>query len=143
MWVVTHVLAGLAIAAVVESPLWLVAVLVVLSHVLMDLIPHWDYTVSLHQVGIGALDFLVSFAAFAVCWLALGWPFWLAFMGLVSGAPDWDIAIAMARGDDARKWFPSHWRRFPHGRSGPVWGIGVQVAMMAASVVTIAAAGPE
>ncbi len=89
----------------------------------------------------GVLDVLASVCAFLAAWLALDWPFWLATMGLISGAPDWDVLIAMLRGSHARKLFPSHWRSFPHGRSGRLWGIGVQVAIMAASVVVVLAAG--
>ena len=145
MWVVTHVLAGLGLAAAlyaVGAPWWLILVVVVAAHVLMDLIPHWDYTVARHPVLYGALDFLGSLIAFLLAWLAFDWPLWLALMGLVSGAPDWDVLIATLRGSHARKLFPSHWKRFPHGRSGPIWGIGVQVAIMAASVVVLLAAGP-
>ncbi len=134
MWVSTHVLAGLAIAAALGGPWWLILVLVILAHVLMDLIPHWDYTVSRHPIGYGWCDFLASFGAFLAAWLLLGYPWWIAIMGLVSGAPDWDVLIAMLRGEQARKFFPSHWDSFPHGKSGPGWGIGVQVAIMAASV---------
>jgi hypothetical protein len=39
-------------------------------------------------------------------------------------------------------WFPSHWKRFPHGSSGRSWGIGVQVVFMAASVAVVLAAQP-
>jgi hypothetical protein len=143
MWVVTHVIVGLAIAAALGGPWWLIAVAVVVAHVLMDLVPHYDYTVSRRPVLYGFLDFGGSLAAFLVCWLPLGWPLWLASMGLLSGAPDWDVLIATLRGDHARKWFPSHWASFPHGRSGPGWGISVQIALMAASVVVIALAGPR
>ena len=69
MWVTTHVLAGLGIAAALGGPWWLILILVVLAHVLMDLIPHWDYTVSLHPVVFGWCDFLASFAAFWIAWL--------------------------------------------------------------------------
>ena len=134
MWVTTHVLAGLGIAAALGGPWWLILVFVILAHVLMDLIPHWDYTHSRHPVFYGFCDFLVSLAAFVAAWLVLGYPWWIALMGLVSGAPDWDVLIAMIRGGEARKFFPSHWDRFPHGQSGPAWGISVQVAIMALSV---------
>lgn len=143
MWVVTHVFSGLALAALVGGPWWLLVVLVLAAHVLMDLVPHYDYTVSRHPVRWGMLDFAGSLAAFGICWLALGWPFWLAFMGLLSGAPDWDVLVATLRGEHARKWFPSHWASFPHGSSDPLWGISVQVALMAASVAAIALAGPR
>jgi hypothetical protein len=50
------------------------------------------------------------------------------------------VLIATLRGDHARKWFPSHWASFPHGRSGPLWGISVQIVLMAMSVAVIVAA---
>ena len=137
MWVVTHVFAGLAIAAVLGGPWWLLVVAVLVAHVLMDLVPHWDYTVTRHLVAFGWLDFAASLSAFLSAWLVLGMPLWMAFMGLLSGAPDWDVLIAAVRGGSARKYFPSHWERFPHGRSGPLWGIGVQVAVIAASAALV------
>lgn len=145
MWVVTHVLAGLGLAAALfaaGAPWWVILIVVVAAHVLMDLVPHWDYTISRHPLFYGALDFLGSLVAFLLAWLALDWPLWLAFMGLVSGAPDWDVLIAVLRGGQARKFFPSHWKSFPHGHSGRVWGISVQLVIMAASVVVMLAAGP-
>jgi len=137
MWVSTHVLAGLGIAAALGGPWWLLVILVLAAHVLMDLIPHWDYTISRHPVFYGGCDFIASMAAFLLAWLALGYPWWIAFMGLLSGAPDWDVLIWLARDKKGRKYFPSHTGWFPHGRSGPVWGIGIQVVIMAASAAVV------
>ena len=139
MWVSTHVLAGLAIAAALGGPWWLVLAAVLAAHVLMDLVPHWDYTTTLHPVIYGVIDFAAGVTAWLLAWLVLGWPFWLAFMGPVSGAPDWDVLIAEIRRRPDVHWFPSHWRSFPHGRSGRAWGIGVQVVMMAASMTVVLA----
>jgi hypothetical protein len=141
MWVTTHVLAGLGLAALLGGPWWLVLVVVVLAHVLMDLIPHWDYGFSPRQVTWGVVDFCASLAAFLLAWLAIGMPLWMALMGLLSGAPDWDVLISKLRGDTP-KLFPSHWQRFPHGRAGKPFGIGVQVVIMAASVVAVAVSRP-
>lgn len=142
MWVTTHVLAGLAIAAALGGPWWLVLVAVILAHVVMDLIPHWDYTKASHAVAYGLCDCLVGLALWLVAWLLLGMPFWLAFMGPVSGAPDLDVLFAGLRGKPGQHWFPSHWKRFPHGSCGQSWGIGVQVAFMAASAAAVLAARP-
>ena len=142
MWVTTHVLAGLAIAAALGGPWWLVLVAVILAHVLMDLIPHWDYTKTRHPIVYGWCDFLAGLSLWLAAWLVLGMPFWLAFMGPVSGAPDWDVLIAELRGKPDVHWFPSHWKRFPHGSSGRAWGIGVQIVFMAASVAAVLAARP-
>ena len=38
--------------------------------------------------------------------------------------------------------FPSHLERFPHGRSGPLWGVGVQAVIMVAAVVVVLALRP-
>jgi hypothetical protein len=133
MWVTTHVLAGLAIAAVIGGPWWLLVVVVLVAHILMDLVPHWDYTISRRPVLYTWCDALASFAVFFLAWLGLGYPWWIAFMGLVSGGPDADVLVWLLRGQRGRKVFPSHWDRFPHGRSGRLWGIGIQVAVMAAS----------
>lgn len=139
MWVTTHVLAGLAIAATLGEPWWLLVILVVLAHVLMDLIPHWDYTVSRRATTYSWYDAAGSTAAFLLAWLVLGYPWWIAFIGLLSGAPDLDVLVAMMRGEQATTFFPSHWDSFPHGRSGPAWGISIQVAFMIVSMaVTIA-----
>jgi hypothetical protein len=142
MWVCTHVLAGLAVAAALGGPWWLVLVLVILAHVLMDLVPHWDYTNSRHPAVYARCDFAASVAAWLLAWRVAGMPFWLALMGPLSGAPDLDVLIWLWRGPQARKFFVSHWDRFPHGRSGRSFGIGVQVAVMAASAAVVIAAWP-
>jgi hypothetical protein len=142
MWVSTHVFAGVAIAAALGGPWWLVLVFVLLAHVLMDLVPHWDYTVSRHPLFFGVCDFVAGLAAWLVCWFVLGMPFWMAFMGPVSGAPDWDVLIAEMRRKPEVHFFPSHVSSFPHGRSGRLWGISVQVAIMAVSVTVVLALWP-
>jgi hypothetical protein len=142
MWVTTHVFAGLGIAAALGGPWWLLVALVVAAHVVMDLIPHWDYTVSKHALLCGGCDLVASSVAFGVAWLVLGYPWWIAFIGLVSGAPDLDVLFWLAKRKSGRKYFLSHWDRFPHGRSGPVWGIGVQVVIMAASAAVVLALRP-
>lgn len=145
MWVVTHVVAGLGMAAALHyagAPWWVILVVMLVAHILMDLVPHWDYTVTGHVALLASLDGAASFAAFLLTWQALGWPFWLAFMGLVSGAPDLDVLIALLRRRDSGVLFPSHWRRFPHGRAGPLWGILVQAAFMVGGIVVALTLGP-
>ncbi len=108
MWVITHVFAGLAIAAAVGGPWWLVLALVLLSHVVMDLVPHWDYSATRRPILYGFVDFGAGLVVWLVCWLVLGMPFWMALMGPVSGAPDWDVLIAELRGKPDVHYFPSH-----------------------------------
>jgi hypothetical protein len=142
MWVVVHVFAGLAVAALVKEPVWLVAVLAFGSHVPLDVIPHWDYTVSRHPIAWGWADFLAGLATLLVCLFALGMPWWLVAMGPLSGAPDFDVLVAAIRGGEARHWFPSHWKSFPHGQAGPVSGIAVQAVIVALCVAAILAGRP-
>ena len=142
MWVVVHVYVGLAIAALVKEPVWLVAVLALGSHVPLDLIPHWDYTVSKHPIAWGWVDFVAGCATLLVCLFVLEMPWWLVAMGPLSGAPDFDVLMAAIRGGEARHWFPSHWDRFPHGKAGPLFGVGVQLAIVALCIAAILAGQP-
>ncbi len=143
MWVIVHVYVGLAIAALLREPVWLVAVLAVGSHAPLDLIPHWDYTVSRHALRWGWVDFLAGLATLFVCLFALHMPFWMVCMGPLSGAPDFDVLIATIRGEEARKWFPSHWDSFPHGSCGPRLGISLQAAILGACATILVAAAPN
>jgi hypothetical protein len=142
MWVIVHVYVGLAIAALVRDPVWLVAVLALGSHVPLDLIPHWDYTISRHPFVWGWADFLAGLATLILCLAVLHMPFWMVCMGPLSGAPDFDVLIATIRGDEARKWFPSHWKSFPHGSCGPRLGISLQFGILAVCGVAVVAAAP-
>ncbi len=142
MWVSTHVLAGFAIAVLLGEPWWFAAIVVVLAHIVMDFIPHWDYSALKRPAPYAVLDFLVSLGTLLVCWFVLDMPFWMVFVGALSGAPDWDVLIATLRGEGARQWFPSHWRTFPHGRARPPFGIGIQAAIMVLSVTIVGTMWP-
>lgn len=142
MWVVVHVYAGLAIAALLREPAWLVAVLALASHIPLDLIPHWDYTVSSRPVLWGWIDFLAGLATLIACLLWLKMPFWMVCMGPLSGAPDFDVLVAAIRGHRSRHWFPSHWTSFPHGTAGPLPGVAVQLVIVALCVVAILTGRP-
>lgn len=141
MWVIVHLFVGLAFGASLEAPFWLVAVAVLASHVLLDLIPHWDYTRTRHNALFGWLDFLGALATLVICYLVWHTPLAVLAMGPISGAPDFDVLLHTLRGETGRKWFPSHWDRFPHGSCGRAPGIAVQVGVMAAATVVFFAAG--
>jgi hypothetical protein len=145
VWVVTHTYVGLALGAVLygalDWPWWLVAVIVVASHPVLDLVPHWDYVFTGNKVLWGAVDFGVALVT-CLALLAAGVPFALVILGPLSGAPDFDVLTNTLTGSHLRHWFPSHWDRFPHGACGKPFGIGVQAALMAASVVVFAAVWP-
>ncbi len=136
MWVIVHTCVGLAIASLVHRPFWQVALLVIASHVLLDLVPHWDYTVSAHALVWGWLDFLGALATLIALLLA-GYPWAVVLMGPISAAPDFDVLFFMAGKERGRKWFPSHWDSFPHGRCAKTAGVTLQLAIMAVSLAIV------
>jgi hypothetical protein len=136
MWVIVHTYVGLAIASLVHRPFWQVALLVIASHVLLDLVPHWDYTLTAHALTWGWLDFLGALLTLIVLLLA-GYPWAVVLMGPISGAPDFDVLFFVLGKERGRKWFPSHWDAFPHGRCGEAAGVTLQVAIMAGSLAIV------
>ena len=109
MWIIVHTFVGLTIGAALDLPWWALALIAVGTHVPLDLVPHWDYTVSRRRLLWGWVDFLSSLATVLACWLVLGAPFALVALGPISGAPDFDVLHATIRGREDRHWFPSHW----------------------------------
>jgi len=139
MWVIVHTCVGLAIASLVQRPFWQVALLVIASHVLLDLLPHWDYTQTRHALRWGWLDFLAALATLTVLLLA-GYPWSVVLMGPISGAPDFDVLFYVVNDGRGRKWFPSHWDGFPHGHCGKGPGIALQMAIVAVSLTVVVVA---
>jgi hypothetical protein len=133
MWVVVHLYVGLAIGQALHLPFAVVALVCLASHVLLDLVPHWDYTRSRRMVLWGWVDFLSALATLVVCRTALGTSWAVLVMGPIAALPDVDVLAYAITGRRGRKWFPSHWDSFPHGRCGPLQGILVQLGVMAAS----------
>ena len=138
---IVHVWAGLAIGAALEWPLWAVVAAVLASHLLLDLVPHWDYTHGRHPATGGALDFCASLATGAVCIVVWHTPLAVVALGAISGAPDAEVVVRALRGGRGRYLFPSHWDAFPHGACGPLPGIATQACVLAASAVAFFLAG--
>lgn len=137
MWVVTHTLSGLALgSALVERGAHMLTIVAaaLLLHLVLDLVPHWDYTRVRWRVLCAAADVLASLAVLALAWVVggLGWPVIVA--GVVSALPDIDVVrVSLSRQDRPVRLFPSHWRGFPHGSARPVPGVLIQVAVGALS----------
>ncbi len=134
MWVVTHLYAGMALAQL-PLALWALVLVMLASHVVMDLIPHWDYTRTSHAMLWGALDFGAGLATVIVGYVAFGASLQVLLLGILAAAPDFDVLV---NGRHGRYWFPSHRPPFPHGACGPLPGIAVQAAVVAASCVVLA-----
>lgn len=140
MWVVVHLYVGLAIGAAVPLPLWALILVAIGSHVLLDLVPHWDYTHTPPVILWGTLDFLAGLVTLAAAWLVVGASWQVLLVGIVAAAPDFDVVFAAGRGRVGQHWFPSHREGFPHGKCGPALGISTQAIVVAANCVAMALA---
>jgi hypothetical protein len=140
LWVIVHTYVGLALAALLHLPFWQMVLVVLASHVLLDLVPHWDYTPGRGRLLWGSVDVLAALATVIVL-LVWGMPLAVVVMGPISAAPDFDVMGSALWGRESRHFFPSHWRRFPHGRCGPALGITLQVAIVAGCAAVILSVG--
>ena len=138
VWVVTHLYVGLALGVAVPAPYWALVLIVLASHIVLDLIPHWDYTHTRHPVFYGTLDFGAGLLTVVVGFFAFGASPWLLLLGILSAAPDFDVLFNASRGRQDHYWWPSHRSEFPHGKAAPLPGILGQVAFIAASCVVLA-----
>ncbi len=138
MWVVVHTVSGMAVGHVLVAHGYPVVLLAALAlHLLLDLVPHWDYTRSEHARRWAVADVSASVAVLALASIALGVDAKVIVAGVVSAAPDLDSINALR--NSPRRWrvFPSHWRGFPHGACAPVPGVLTQAAVVAASVAVL------
>ena len=85
------------------------------------------------------LDVGVTAVAFLAAGLSLDHGLSIVLVGFVSALPDLDVLDAVLPGKARRRWFPSHWSRFPHGSAPPALGIPLQVLLMLASLAAIVA----
>jgi hypothetical protein len=141
MWVIVHLYVGLALGSALHWPFWLVAIIAIGSHVILDLIPHWDYTHSAHPIRYGWFDFLGGLSTLIVCGLVWHTPLSVLAMGPISAAPDFDVLVRTLRAERGRYWFPSHWSSFPHGACGRRAGVSLQLGVVAATAAGFFMAG--
>ena|SRR5665647_4123 len=144
MWVVVHVFSGLALGAALggrghEPSVSLLALLpsALVAHALLDLVPHWDYTRSRLRALWAVVDVVAAGALIIGAWWSGALPGWLALVGTVSALPDLDVLDAVLPVRRDRRWFPSHWRRFPHGQCRAAWGIPIQAGVILLSAVVL------
>ncbi|MBU2600672.1 MAG: hypothetical protein KKA32_00655 [Actinobacteria bacterium] len=142
MWVIVHTVSGLALGAAlghedVGAPWWIVAIVALIAHALLDVVPHWDYTRQprLHLWVLG--DVGASLIVFVTGWLVFDLP-GLALLGAaISAAPDLDVLDAVLPVRRHRRLFPSHWKAYPHGSMGPLGGMLVQAAVVGLSLLAV------
>jgi hypothetical protein len=140
MWVSVHALSGLAVGTLVPVGIVLTLLCALLLHLLLDLVPHWDYTRHHRRVLWASLDVAFAGAAVIAATLLLDLPARAVLAAAVSALPDLDVFDAVLPGPARHRWFPSHWDRFPHGRARPALGVAVQALVALASVGAVVAA---
>ena len=100
-----------------------------LSHIVLDSIPHSDYS----KIAHGVLDFM---AVLTVAYIAMraGVGMTALWGGFAAILPDLEVAIAHLRMKEEtgvhkqRLFFPSHSGLIRHGRLRAPWGVGTQIA---------------
>jgi hypothetical protein len=141
MWVVVHAASGLALGTVVHAPLWIVVLASLVLHVVLDLVPHWDYTRSRRPLLWAGLDVGAAIALAVGVWRGAELPSRALVAAVVSALPDLDVIQAVLPVRRSRTLFPSHWRAFPHGACSRGPGIAVQAGVVALSLAAIAVWG--
>jgi hypothetical protein len=138
MWVVVHALSGFALGVAAPVTLGVVVAISLALHLVLDLVPHWDYTGRRHALRWAIADVLAAVAGVVALRLVLDLPGRAIVSAVVSALPDLDVFDAVVPGARRRRWFPSHWRGFPHGQTRAAWGVPIQGVVIAASI-TLAA----
>lgn len=137
MWVVVHVLTGMALGALLPAPLVVLLPAALVLHALLDLVPHWDYTRSARRGTWALLDVGGALALTVLLWAAFDLPAAVLLTGWVSALPDLDVVNEVLPLSRHRRLFPSHWHAFPHGRCRAAWGIPLQLALVVIAVLLV------
>lgn len=140
MWVVVHVCSGLALGATLRVPLVVLLPLSLGLHAVLDLVPHWDYTRHRLRRVWAAIDLAVAILLTALLWPGLDLPVAAVLTGWVSALPDLDVLNEVLPFSAQRRLFPSHWKRFPHGRCRAGVGIPIQLVVIGASLLLVVVA---
>ncbi|GAB4258167.1 MAG: hypothetical protein Kow00122_15890 [Thermoleophilia bacterium] len=141
MWMIVHTLSGGALGAVLGVwaglPGWVVVLVALAAHALLDLVPHWDYTDDRRRVLWALLDLGISVAAAGLGWRQLGLPPVVLAAAAASAAPDLDVVDVLLPFRRSLRVFPSHWNAFPHGhcRRGP--GVAVQAVVAGLCILVV------
>lgn len=133
MWIATHAVVGSTLGARLKKPVWVIIIIVTLSHVLLDLLPHWDYPISSQTLQNPIIDFIFAVIITSViayenqnkpaCLLG----------ALFAVLPDLG-GIPLYYGQLSRYYFPSHDIGVLHNQSGPWWGVTVQIVVLLLSM---------
>lgn len=128
MFAVTHFLVGSMLGQAVGNP-YAACALGLASHIVLDAIPHSDYSKIVH----GVVD-LAAVATVACISIRTAAGRSALTGGLAAILPDLEVAIAHLRIEKDKAscknkfLFPSHSGFIRHGRLRPPWGIATQIA---------------
>lgn len=137
MWVAVHAFTGLTLGVLSPFGLGLTLLAALVLHTVLDLVPHWDYSGHPRRVLWAVLDVGGAALVVGVTGLALDLSFTALAAAVISAAPDLDVFDALLTGRKRRRFFPSHWKRFPHGKASPAVGVPLQVLIMVASLAAM------
>jgi len=137
MWVIVHAFSGMALGALLTTrSLWEIAIWALLLHVVLDIIPHWDYTRLVRRVRWGAVDAGLAVTALVLARAVFGLEWGIIVAGAVSAMPDFELLDTLV-GLKRPRLFPSHRPWFPHGSCGPLPGVIVQGTIVVASLLLL------
>jgi hypothetical protein len=123
----THVAAGAVAGALAPNP-FLASVFGLVSHVVLDIIPHYDFEKMSHEfLWAGVAVAAVAIGGAMSAKVALG----IAF-GMLPDLENLFWRLGLMRDD--QKIFPGHRRLLAHGRATGAWNLSVQVAFAVCTV---------
>lgn len=130
MWAITHAAAGAAIGHLLHTSPWHVASGSLLSHLVLDAIPHWDYADVEHPELWAISDLVFAIMLTQVLGTHTHNTRTLTFGALMAVIPDLEVVLHHF-GVITRTYFPSHRPGFPHGQSSPGVGTLIQSVLIA------------
>jgi hypothetical protein len=126
--VFTHVAAGALAGALSPSP-YLAPVFGLVSHVLLDIVPHYDFENMKLEIALAVIVFVI---------LGMGGAYSTAILlGAIFGMlPDFENLLwKLGKISNDQKLFPGHVRIVPHGRTAGIWNLIFQFAATAVMIV--------
>lgn len=136
MWITTHATVGAAIGHHLHASPLFIAFNALLSHAVLDVVPHWDYGEVKHPQLWAVYDLIlaitivqsISAHTHNTQTMILG-----ALMGVI---PDVEVALRYL-GLLKQTYFPSHRPWFPHGKASPKIGMLLQGISLILSVCLV------
>ncbi len=130
MCLFTHVAAGAVAGALAPNP-YLAPFFALGSHVLLDVVPHYDLEKMRHEIAL---------AVVAVLAVVVGGAFSLkVVLGMAFGLlPDLENLLwKLGKIRDDQKIFPGHRRLVPHGAATGSWNLSLQALLAVVAIVFV------